>query len=448
MTAMTRALRSALVSIAAVLLSFGATYALCLGLEVNASPAILAAALCMGLMRRTERLEARAVLTKLLALPLISLAAGLVGFAFLKLPVFGAALFTGGIVLSILLRRYGERGSAIGRVIALPLITILAVPPAHIEGAHGWLILPLLVVAAGVISLISTLVVSWLAARLGLVAEQEAPRAAQPPAARAGTLHIATRMALQMFVALTLAFSIGMIVFPEHWFWVVLTAFIVCSGTVGRGDAVYKGLLRLGGAIGGAIVAALAAYITFPSPPAYAAAMFFVLFLGIWLRQLNYAYWAACATLIFALLQGTHGVGMVPLLEMRLLCIVIGALCGVAATWFVYPVRTDQLVKKRVAEALGALRELLSHKTGSSEYQSSLAALDHHAAELEQVAPPVRLHWRLFGAKDPDRHPATWLQHMRELLAHARSQDFDRAHLGNGMKRLGAMLKGNPGPGE
>ena len=109
------ALRFATASIVAVLLSFGATYALCLGFEVNASPAILAAALCMGLMRRAERLEPRALLLKFLALPIIALAAGLVGFAFLKVPALGAALFTGGIVLSVLLRKYGERGSAVGR---------------------------------------------------------------------------------------------------------------------------------------------------------------------------------------------------------------------------------------------------------------------------------------------------------------------------------------------
>ena len=433
------ALRLAIASMAAVLLSFGVTYALCLGLEVNASPAILAAALSMGLMRRTERFEPRALLTKFLALPLIALAAGLVGFAFLKLPILGAVLFTGGIGLSILLRQYGERGSAVGRVIALPLITILVVPPAHIEGAHSRLMLPLLVIAAGVIASLSTLVVSRLAARFGIVAEQETPRAARPQATRSGTPHIAVRMALQMLAALTLAFIIGMTLFPEHWFWIVLTAFIVCSGTVDRGDAVYKGLLRLGGAIGGAVVAALAAYVSFPNPPVYAAAVFFILFLGIWLRQINYAYWAGCATLIFALLQDSHGVAMVPLLEVRVLCIVIGALCGVAATWFVYPVRTDQLVKKRVAEALGALREALPHGPGNPQHR---AALKHHAAELKRIAPPVHLHRRVFGAKHPDRHPSTWIKLMGELLAKAQQADPDRTHIGAEMKRLGAMLKG------
>lgn len=432
------ALRFAIASISAVLLSFGLTYALCLELSVNASPAILAAALSVRLMRHDGLPAPLTLLSEFLTLPLVAVAAGLVGLAFLKLPALGAVLFTGGITLSILLRRYGERGSAIGRVIALPLIAVLVVPPVHIEGAHGPMVLPLLVIAAGLIALASTLAVSWIAQGLGVVTRPEPRRIARAQQARPGVLPIATRMGLQMFVALTLAFLIGMTLFPEHWFWIVLTAFIVCSGTVGRGDAVYKGFMRLTGALGGACVAALAAYVVFPDPAAYAAAVFLVLFLGIWLRQLNYAWWAACATLIFALLQGNPVEGIAPLLAMRLLCIVIGALCGIAAVWFVYPIRTEQLVRKQVAEALAALRDT----PAGAERR---AVLEHHAAHLERIAAPVRLHRRLFGAKDPDRHPATWIDLMRALLAEALSADHDRAQLGAGMKRLGALLRAGSG---
>ncbi|MGH8372304.1 MAG: FUSC family protein, partial [Gammaproteobacteria bacterium] len=274
--------------------------------------------------------------------------------------------------------------------------------------------------------------------RIGLAAEQaEPPRITRAREGQA-QLHIATRMALQMLVAVGLAFAIGMLIFPTHWAWVVLTAFIVCSGALGRGDAIYKGLLRLGGAIGGAFIAALVGYIVFPNPPAYAATVFFVLFLGIWLRQINYAYWAACATLIFALLQESHGTGIAWLLSIRVLCIVIGALCGVAATWFVYPIRTEQVVRKRVADALTSLRDMLNNEPGQP---SNLAVLDHHTAELERVAPSVNLHWRVFGAVQPDRHPATWIKLMHALLAQVRAADFDRAHVGAEMRRLGAMLR-------
>lgn len=444
-TALLRAARAATVSIAAVLLSFGAMYALCVSLGVDASPAILAAALSMGLMRRHERLGIRALLLKFLMLPLIAVAAGLVGLAFLKVPLLGAALFTAGITLSILLRRYGERANAIGRVIALPLISIF-VAPVHIDVSRAGPALAVLVIAAGMVAFASTVALEWLAERLRVAEEPEPPPMARTRPKREGELHIATRMALQMLTALILAFGIGMSAFPAHWPWVVLTAFIVCSGAVGRGDAIHKGLLRLAGAVAGALVAAAVGHISFPNPPAYAAAVFFVLFIGIWLRQINYAYWAAAATLVFALLLGPQDMDMLPLLGARLLCILIGALCAIAATWFVYPIRTEQLVRRRVADALAALRDVLTSKPDDPEHGSRLAALDQHAAELKRVAPPVQLHRRLFGAKDPDRHPATWIDLMHGLLTQARSPGFDHAEVGSGMRRLGGMLKGSTPP--
>ena len=115
MRTLIRTLPSALVSIAAVLASFGVMYAVCVRLGINASPAIMAAALAMGMMRRAERLDLKALLLKCISLPLVALVAGAVGLALLKAPALGAALFTGGIALSILLRRYGPRAAALGR---------------------------------------------------------------------------------------------------------------------------------------------------------------------------------------------------------------------------------------------------------------------------------------------------------------------------------------------
>jgi 5-amino-6-(5-phosphoribosylamino)uracil reductase len=219
------------------------------------------------------------------------------------------------------------------------------------------------------------------------------------------TIH--TRMALQMLVALVLAFAIGMLAFPQHWSWVVLTAFIVCSGAVGRGDAIYKGLLRVGGAIGGTFVAAVVSRVAPANSAIDAAVIFVVLFFGMWLRTINYAYWAACATLIFALLQGSQGETVGPLFAIRVLCIVIGALCAIAATWFVYPVRTELLVRKRVAEARAALRDV---RDGTDR------DLRHHLTQLERVAPPMRLHRAVFGTRGESPHPATLIDETQATL--------------------------------
>ena len=152
MRTLIRTLPSALVSIAAVLASFGVMYAVCVRLGINASPAIMAAALAMGMMRRAERLDLKALLLKCISLPLVALVAGAVGLALLKAPALGAALFTGGIALSILLRRYGPRAAALGRLVALPFITILVVP-VRVEGIPGRWLPPLLIIGAGIAAL-------------------------------------------------------------------------------------------------------------------------------------------------------------------------------------------------------------------------------------------------------------------------------------------------------
>lgn len=416
--------RGFVMDFAAVLASFGILYAVCLGAHVNPSPAILSAALCMGLVRRPETASGRKLALKLVTLPFIALAASLVGYAFLRMPVLGATLFTCGIALSVALRQFGERAALIGRTLALPFIAMLVVPVRVDPGAN--------VLAIAVLTLLAGAVAMLCAAAASYALPKAEPAPRKMRAVEPGWNSVPTRMALQMFAALVLAFAIGFTAFPAHWFWVVLSAFIVCSGAVGRGDAMYKALLRLGGAIGGTLLAALVANARLPSSTAYAALIFAVLFAGMRLRRINYAYWAACATLIFALLQGSGGRNVLPLFAARVLCIFIGALCGVAAAWFVYPIRTRQVVRRRVADALAAMREVL---TGGA------ADLEHHAGELQRVAPPVRLHRMIFGAGDPDEHPATWIDRAHALLMKMRESSFDRKNAGAELRAIGSMLK-------
>ncbi len=419
----------------AVVAAFGFTYALCARFGVGASPAVLAAALSMGLVRRPEPLTVRSAAFNIIALPVVALAAGLVGWTLLHVPPLGAAIFCCGVALSVWLRRFGQNAAAAGRAIALPFIALLVVP-VHFDTPSERALAPLLILAAGVIAFACSALASWCAMRLH--AEPQSAAAEAPRAPREGTMPVATRMALQMLVALVLAFAIGLPLFGEHWPWIVLTAFIVCSGALGRADAVYKAVLRFGGALAGTIAAALVAQIAFPNAQWYAAATFCVLFVGMWLRQVNYAYWAACATLIFALLQGTHGAGAASVFILRLVCIVIGALCALAATWFVYPIRTEQIVRRRVADALGALRDMLAGSP--EEHEARIAALEHHATQLQRLAPPVRLHRSVFRPRNED-HPATLIEQTFALIAHARMPNFDRAHVGAELRRLGALLR-------
>jgi hypothetical protein len=120
--------KSALAGFAAVLLSFGIVYAICMRIGTNPSPAILAAALAVGLARKPEHLDVRRVLLSLVTLPLVALGAGIVALTLRTIPVLGAALFCSGVTASVWLRNFGERGGIVGRALALPFLTMLIAP--------------------------------------------------------------------------------------------------------------------------------------------------------------------------------------------------------------------------------------------------------------------------------------------------------------------------------
>ncbi len=420
---------------AAVILSFVTMYGVCSALHVGPSPAILAAALSLGLMRRPEPLSWPSFGSKLALLPFITLGAALVGFVLLKWTVAGAVLFTGCIALSVWLRNFGQAGRRIGATIALPFLAILIVP-VRIDNEGGWPATLLLALLAGVCAYSFTALLSFAIGRDEVTHKPHLPSRTRE---RSG-LSVPARMALQMLTALALAFIFGLLVFHQHWPWVVLTAFIVCSGAIGRGDAIYKGLLRLLGALGGTFLALLVGGVHFPNGIVYAGAIFAFLFVGFVLRDRNYGYWAGSVTVVFALLQGTHTDAPMLLFAIRLAAIVVGALCAIAAVWFVFPIRTEHVVKRRVGDALIAMSAILSGDVPEAEIQSTL---DHHTAQLERVAPPVRLHRSLFTRKDQNVHPATWIDDTHTLLVTVRTPAFDRRHVATELRRIRDALRGS-----
>jgi len=383
-----------------------------------------------------------------LSLPVVALAVALVAYLFHLNRYLGAVVFTGGLFLSVWLRNFEGRLRTLGGVIALPLIAILIVPGPG-PGDHTNLLLRIgLIACAGLLASGCRALASRFRVRdtppATTAASEGAGRAARPK--RPGP-SISTRMAAQMGVAIALAFGAGFLIFPGHWGWTVLTAFIVCSGALGRGDAVYKAVLRLCGAIGGTALAALASALWLPSGPLEAGAIFAILFAGILLRDLNYAYWAACTTLILALLSRTGDAPALALLSARLEAIFAGALCAVAATWLVFPIRTDAVVRRRLADALKAFDDLVVHpQHGDEEHARRSAAFATALEHLEGVAPPVIWHRRIVRWSATDDHPATWIASARRLraphIADEAQRGAIRRAIGRSRKAIGEH--GNP----
>jgi hypothetical protein len=214
------------------------------------------------------------------------------------------------------------------------------------------------------------------------------------------------KMAAQMAVGLGAAFAVGRAAFPDHWPWLVITAYIVASGNRGRGDVAVKSLSRLAGGAAGTVLATIAVTDVPARSPWTVFAIFAVLAAALTLRTLHYAFWAAGVTAMLALLYGYFGIGGEHLLVERLEAIAVGSALAVAASWLVLPVRSRDVTRQRVARAAASLTDVLLAVTRSEPGSLSKhrAAFVVTADELAMVADTLaarRLLWRLLRRPGP-----------------------------------------------
>ncbi|WP_333771933.1 FUSC family protein, partial [Streptomyces sp. IBSBF 2435] len=280
---------------------------------------------------------------------------------------------------------------------------------------------------------------------------QEPPR---PPARKGLQPH--TRLSAQLTVAMAAAFAAGHLVFPHHWTWTVITAFVVCSAARARGDVVHRSGLRVAGAFTGAVTGTLVAHLVADVPPAAVAVIFCYLFVGIWLREVSYAVWAFCVTSLLAVLYSLDGEQGTALLLQRPEGILAGSACGILAAYFVLPLRTETVMRGRAARTLQVLQDLLTTAREPDPEPAALRklarALDRSARDLSEAAASARAHRALFArraAPGAAPHAADWAETLavcvREARALAATSPSDlaatRAHLVLTARNLGQVRR-------
>jgi hypothetical protein len=403
-------LRQAAVVMAATLASFGTALLIEHYARLTTSIVILAVALTVSIGRsgqRTEHRSPRAIALAAIILPFVAVGASEIGTRIFQQPDLGDTLFVLAMSATIWVRRFGPAARQIAVFATFPLVAMLIVP-APVVAAGGsagdarWWSALVAVIAFGYVT-----AARLLAERSGfLQLDAGQPRPATPPPGPAtgrpssrGTRRVAasTKMALQMAVALGAAFAVGRALFGAHWTWVVLTAFIVCSGNRGRGDVVDKAAMRLLGAGAGTLAATALSGAFPPGDPWSVVAIFAVLAAGLWLRSVNYAFWAAGMTAALALLYGYFGQRGAGLLGTRLEAVATGAALAVAASWFLLPVRTTDILRRDLSLALAALDGYLAAvgdqpglTRAGERFRHSVRSLDHAATLLRRVPAPLR----------------------------------------------------------
>ncbi|MET9789189.1 FUSC family protein [Streptomyces canus] len=332
---------------------------------------VLAVALTLTLAGTQRTADTRRRLTAVALLPATAAVSILVGRLIAAHYVIGAVVFTAGISAPVWIRRYGRAATKAGTLMTLPFIALLIVPgPALPPKAQGAL------VSWGWAALIGLLAVScvWLVQGLGdhYGPWRPDPEPPNPAPSRPSRLRPrpSTRMAVQMAAAIAAAFVAGRLLFDDHWPWAVLTAYVAASGNRGRTDVVRKGVERLAGACAGTLLAAGVATAGVTGP-ASVALMFTVLAIALWLRPLNYAYWAAGMTTVLALLLGRFGQDATSLLPTRLAAIAVGAALTVASAWWVLPVAKRRAAPPEAPRPSTGTDQRLGRPSGSGAAQDA-----------------------------------------------------------------------------
>lgn len=396
-----RALREASVTMLAAI----ATLLCALTIAPGSGTAVLAVVLCLSLSRSQLDRDLRGRIEAAVALPVVGVLAVGVGMLLHSAPWLGALVFVAGMFVSVWLRRFGPMARRAGSLIALPFVVLLTTPHIQVTPASA-ILAPLVPILIALLALLWVGTLHTLARRLRFLPPVHAPERLAPTPTRESSLRpmASTRMAIQMAIALTVSFTVGYVFFPERWAWIVLTAFIVISGNRGRLDVAYKSVLRVLGAAAGSVLALTFTLHVGSHDATTAALILAAVFLGVWLRPLGYAWWALFATLALALLQGFAGASAPRILWPRLEEIVIGAIIGVVCAWFVLPVRSTAVLRRRIADALAALATAMDPAIPVRTTDDFITAI----AGVEQLAPAFRAS-RLVTRRFRTLQPADWV---------------------------------------
>ena len=347
---------------ALTVLAMAATAAAAAWLAPGPAAPVLGAVLALSLARSHLLAARHGWLEALATLPVVSLGTLGIGMLLHHWPWLGAAVFVAVISATSWVRRHGPLAQRLARLATLPLVTVLVVPPLpHAARAGDSPLVALIVpMAVALLALASVFAVQRLGRLLRWLPTPVAAAVAAPPASAASMRPSPpVRMALQMAVALGVAFCVGLLAFPTHWRWLVLTAFLVNSGSLGRLDVARKSVLRVVGAAAGTLLATAVAGHAGADGATTGALAIACVFAGLVLRVLGYGWWVLGITLALALLQALEPAAAPWLLWQRVAEIVLGAAVGVAAAVLVFPIPSTDILRGRIGRALAAMSEAL-----------------------------------------------------------------------------------------
>ena len=215
-----------------------------------------------------------------------------------------------------------------------------------------------------------------------------APAVASDVAARGGhwnplaRLDMTSRQAIQVAVAGALAILAGRELSSTRYYWAVIAAFIMFTGTGTRAETFVKGSNRVLGTLVGLLVSIWAANLTAGHTSLVLLVIVASMFCGFYLVRLSYAYMIFFVTIMVGQLYSVLHEFSDGLLVLRLEETAIGAAIGFAVALVVLPLSTRDTVRSARDALLRDLSRLL--RAAAVRLDGSPAADDE--SDLDQLA--------------------------------------------------------------
>jgi uncharacterized membrane protein YccC len=205
-------------------------------------------------------------------------------------------------------------------------------------------------------------------------------------------LSMVNRQAVQVAVAGGLAIVAGRELSETRYYWAVIAAFIVFTGTATRTETAIKGFHRVVGTMVGLFASIWFAQLTAGRTTWVLVVIVAAMFFGFYLFRLSYAYMIFFLTIMLGQLYSVLHEFSAGLLVLRLEETAIGAGVGLLVAIVVTPLSTRDTVRAARNNLLTALADLLTavgERVTAAEVEALSRTVDDRLRQLVLVARPL-----------------------------------------------------------
>jgi uncharacterized membrane protein YccC len=227
------------------------------------------------------------------------------------------------------------------------------------------------------------------------VAKDVAAQGRWNPVAR---LSMTSRQAVQVALAGVVAIGLGTLLSPTRYYWAVITAFVMFTGTGTRYETVDKGVARIVGTVLGLVAAVLLAHVTAGHHVVVLALILVSVFGAFYLAKVSQAAMTFFITVLLAEMYTVLGTFSDAVLVLRLGETAVGAAAGIGVALLFAPLSTRATVRNARDVMLDSMATLLesvassAEGTPSADLDGQMRRLDDDARRLALVARPLTRH--------------------------------------------------------